>query len=125
MELCSRCNKRVAVVFITKIENGKSSNEGLCLKCAKELGLPQVNDIINKLGLSDEDLDRMEMEVQGLVEASGAEDSDDDDGEPSSRTPPIDFQKLIGGSVWLRSDVEAYIAKYRQPRPPADEDEPG
>ncbi|NLE13973.1 MAG: ATP-dependent Clp protease ATP-binding subunit [Clostridiales bacterium] len=99
MELCSRCNKRVAVVFITKIENGKSSNEGLCLKCAKELGLPQVNDIINKLGLSDEDLDRMEMEVQGLVEASGAEDSDDDDGEPSSRTPPIDFQKLIGGSM--------------------------
>ena len=41
--LCSRCKKRVAVVYISKIENGKTVNEGLCLKCAKDLGLPQVN----------------------------------------------------------------------------------
>ena len=41
--MCTKCKKRVAVVFISKIENGQTVNEGLCLKCAKELGLPQVN----------------------------------------------------------------------------------
>ena len=51
--LCSRCGKNVAVVFITKIENGKSTNEGLCLKCAKELGIKQVDDMVKQMGISD------------------------------------------------------------------------
>ena len=46
MPLCSRCHKNVAVVFISKMEEGSTSNEGYCLKCAKELGLPQINDLI-------------------------------------------------------------------------------
>ena len=45
--ICSRCKKRVAVVFITKLDNGETHNEGLCLKCAKELGMPQVDVIDN------------------------------------------------------------------------------
>ena len=44
--LCTRCKKNVAVIFITKIENGVSTNEGLCLKCAKDLGIKQVDDIV-------------------------------------------------------------------------------
>ena len=55
--LCSKCKKNVAVVFISKLENGKTVNEGLCLKCAKEIGLPQVNDLMNRMGINDEDLD--------------------------------------------------------------------
>ena len=55
--LCSRCGKNVAVVFITKIENGQAKNEGLCLKCARELHIKPVDDVINKMGLTDEDLD--------------------------------------------------------------------
>ena len=54
--LCSRCKKNVAVVFISKMEGDKTTNEGLCLKCAKELGLPQVDDMMKRMGISDEDL---------------------------------------------------------------------
>ena len=50
--LCSRCKKNVAVVFISKMEGDKTTNEGLCLKCAKELGLPQVDDMMIKPSLS-------------------------------------------------------------------------
>ena len=55
--LCSRCKKNVAVVFIAKMENGKMVNEGLCLKCAKELGIKPVNDIMEKMGITDEELE--------------------------------------------------------------------
>ena len=55
--MCSRCGKNVAIVFITKIENGQTKNEGLCLKCARELHIKPVDDVINKMGISDEDLD--------------------------------------------------------------------
>ena len=48
-ELCSRCHKRMAVVFVTKLENNEAKNEGLCLVCAKQLGIPQVKDIIEKM----------------------------------------------------------------------------
>ena len=61
--LCSRCGKNVAVVFITKIEGGVTKNEGLCLKCARELHIKPVDDVINKMGLSDEDLDGLTGEM--------------------------------------------------------------
>ena len=54
---CSRCKKNIAVIFITKLENGKTVNEGLCLKCARELGLKPVDDMMQRMGLSDEDID--------------------------------------------------------------------
>ena len=61
--LCSRCKKNVAVVFISKIEGDKTINEGLCLKCAKDLGLPQVDDMMKRMGISDEDLDTLNSEM--------------------------------------------------------------
>ena len=57
--LCTRCKKNVAVVFITKIENGETRNEGLCLKCARELGIKPVDDMMKKMGISDEDLESL------------------------------------------------------------------
>ena len=48
MEMCARCKKRVAVVFVSRLENGQTINEGICLKCARELGIKPVNDIIEK-----------------------------------------------------------------------------
>ena len=56
MEMCTRCKKRVAAVFITRIEGDKTFNEGICMKCAKELGIKPVSDILEKMGLSDEDI---------------------------------------------------------------------
>ena len=56
--MCSRCGKNVAVIFITKIDgSGESKNEGLCLKCARELHIKPVDDSMNRFGISDDDLD--------------------------------------------------------------------
>lgn len=61
--LCSRCNKNVAVVFVTKVENGKQINEGVCLTCAKELGLAPVDNIMEQIGVSPEQLDEMNLQM--------------------------------------------------------------
>ena len=97
MQLCSRCHKRAAVVFITKYENGKSVQEGLCLHCAKELGIAQVDNVLQNMGISEEDIDNMENEMNALIAGGTDEDNSDDDEENKSRTPAIDFAKLFGG----------------------------
>ena len=61
--LCSRCKKNLAVVFITKIDGGKTVNEGLCLKCAKEMGIKPVDDMIERMGLSEDDLENLNGEM--------------------------------------------------------------
>ena len=63
MPICARCKKNVAVVFITKMENGKARNEGLCLKCARELGIKPVSDMMDKFGITDEDVDQLSEEL--------------------------------------------------------------
>ncbi len=73
--LCSRCKKNVAVVFISKMENGETVNEGLCLNCAKELGMPQVDDMMKRMGISDEDLENLTNEM--IQAFGGAENMDD------------------------------------------------
>ena len=57
--VCSKCNKRMAVVFMSGFENGKQVDKGYCMICAKELGIKQVTDLIEKMGLSDEDIEAM------------------------------------------------------------------
>ena len=56
-KMCVKCKKNVAVLFITRIENGVSVNEGYCLKCARSLGIPQIDDAVKQRGISEEDLD--------------------------------------------------------------------
>ena len=95
--LCSRCKKNAAVIFITKIENGQSSNEGICLKCAREMNIKPVEDIIRRMGLSDEDLDSLTdemMEAMGGLEGLSEQESSTDDG----RTAQFPFlNRLFGG----------------------------
>ena len=57
MMMCSRCKKRPAVVFISSMQGSERRSEGLCLKCAKELGLPQVNDYLKQMGISEEEFE--------------------------------------------------------------------
>ena len=105
--LCTRCKKNVAVVFITKIENGETKNEGLCLKCARELGIKPVDDMMKKMGISDEDLESISTEMMsafgGAEEPEGMvpsdQDGDDGDGEEDEgRTATFPFlNKLFGG----------------------------
>ncbi len=81
----------MAVIFVTKIENGETKNEGLCLKCAKEIGIPQVNNIIQKLGISDEDLEGMEDSMGELLSANQNGDED----ENSPHAPSLDIGKML------------------------------
>ena len=98
----------MAVVFVTRFDGEKTVNEGICLRCAKELGIKPVENMIEKMGLSDEDLDRMDTEMEELISNSG-EDSDgptddenidgDDEGDgddgDNGHAPAVDFRKLF------------------------------
>ena len=111
MEMCSRCHKRIAVLFITKIEGGETKNEGLCLRCAKELGLKPVDDILTKIGITEEDVEKLEHDMEGLIKSgmsldgTHAGDEDEDAG-----APPIDIPRLIRG-------VGFPIPRRQQPNP--------
>ena len=98
MEMCTRCKKRVAVVFITRIEGDRTYNEGICMKCAKELGIKPVSDILEKMGLSDDDIERMEDEMDGIMNLPDMAASDDQSVQEgdNGKTPPIDFRRLFG-----------------------------
>ena len=99
--ICSRCKQNVAVVFITKIENGQTKNEGLCLKCARELHIKPVDDVISKMGISDEDLDSISGEMMNAF--NGAEEllgggEEGEDGEDDGKTATFPFlNRLFGG----------------------------
>ena len=68
--LCSKCKKNVAVVFISRLDGGKTVNEGLCLKCARALGIKQVDDVMKQMGITDEDLENMSGELMSMMGAA-------------------------------------------------------
>ena len=95
-QLCTRCKKNVAVIFLTKMENGVPSSEGICLKCARELGIQPMNDIIKKMGISDEELDALAKDMTELMEnpqeimnLAGAEEEDSNDEDGKTATFPF------------------------------------
>ncbi len=101
--LCSRCKKNVAVVFISKLDGEKTINEGLCLKCAKDLGLPQVDDMMKRMGISDEDLETLNSEmmqamngVENIEDLPSGEESDDEE-EGKTATFPFLNRLFSGG----------------------------
>ena len=109
--LCSRCKKNVAVIFITRLEGGQTKNEGFCLKCARELHIKPVDDVINKMGLSDDELDGLTNEMmEALGNADGLmdiENSDaDTDDEGKTATFPF-LNRLFGGMGGQRPEASA------------------
>ena len=100
--MCSRCKKNIAVVFITRVEGNETKNEGLCMKCARELGLKPLDDMMQKMGITDEELDNLNNEMMSAFGgAEGLEslfpqpvDGEEDDG----RTATFPFlSQLFGG----------------------------
>ncbi|MDD6980634.1 MAG: ATP-dependent Clp protease ATP-binding subunit [Clostridia bacterium] len=91
MQMCSRCQKRIAVVFISRMDpkNGETVNEGLCIQCARELGIKPVNDILEKMGISPEDFDRMTDDLNTAMEsmAGDSQDLGEDAGAPAVEFP--------------------------------------
>lgn len=89
MIMCSRCHKRVATIFIQNVQNNEMKQDGFCFKCAKELGIKPIDDIIAQTGLDDETIERLNRDMQALI------DSGEIQPENMSSTPLINFSKLM------------------------------
>lgn len=98
--ICSRCKKRMAVLFISKMEGDKTVNEGLCLKCAKELGIPQVNSLMEQMGISDEDIDQMDEQLAAFTDGDSFEMG-------GAETMPGFMQNMLGNFMNPQPKEEA------------------
>lgn len=118
--MCSRCGKNVAIIFITKIENGQTRNEGLCLKCARELHIKPVDDVINRMGISDEDLESLSGDMMSAF--NGAEelmtmDEDDADQEDDGKTATFPFLSRLFGGPSGQGGPDSAESRSRQEQP--------
>lgn len=95
--MCSKCKKNIAVVFITKVENGVTMNEGYCLKCARSLGIPQINQAVQQMGISDEDLDMLSDEMSSMF-GQRDQESDQDGDEIDSQTATFPLLNQLFGT---------------------------
>lgn len=121
-KLCSRCKKNVAVVFISRLDGDNTVNEGLCLKCAKELGLPQVDDMMKRMGISDDDLDTLNNEmlqafdgVENVEDLPKEDNPDPDEEEGKTATFPF-LNRLFNGDSSSRSDEQSQGSSARAER---------
>lgn len=103
---CARCKTRIAVIYVTKNENGKTVSEGYCLKCAKELGIKPVDDIINRMGISEDEFEAMSDEITDLMPQ--LDENYDLDENEEGRAPAIDLNAML-------SNPEQPVP-YREPR---------
>ena len=101
MMLCSRCKKRPAVVFISTMSGNEKRNEGLCLKCARELNVPQVSEYIKQLGLNEEELESEFELLFGTQDQDSDEETDDEEnvdgfksGGANTAIPPL-FRNML------------------------------
>ena len=98
-KLCTKCKKNIAVVFITKIEAGKTLNEGYCIKCARSLGIPQIDEAVKQMGLSEEDLDLFADEMGNMFgQMDDTDKFDDDEVDSQTATFPL-LNQLFGGAA--------------------------
>ena len=105
--LCSKCHKNIAVIFVSRIENGETKNEGLCLKCARSMGIKPIDDMMKRMGIPDEDLDNLTDEMmtafnsgeglEGLVPQDQGDNPDEEEDEGKTATFPF-LNRLFGAN---------------------------
>lgn len=118
MPMCSRCGKNIAVVFVSKIENGVASSEGLCLKCAKEVGLKPVDGLMEQMGITEEDLENITTEMSSL-ESMMPEGDGDDETKPAEPSPGDESSEDMG-----RTRAYPFLDQlFGSPRQPSQEGE--
>ena len=105
-KMCTKCKKNIAVVFVTKVENGVTMNEGYCLKCARSLGIPQIDAAVKQMGFSDEDLDNLTDEMSNMFGQLDGADEDGDDMDSQTATFPL-LNQLFGSSGMPAKKEEA------------------
>ncbi len=140
MPICARCKKNIAVVFITKVEDGKAHQEGLCLKCARELGIKPVSDMMEKFGISDEDIEHMSEElaqggkemfenlISGLSGEDGGQENEpeaepDEREEQPSRAPTFPFMSFLSRSSRGDGEELRFGEDKEPPRKPSRKEE--
>ncbi len=96
-KMCTKCKKNIAVVFITKIENGITLNEGYCLRCARGLGIPQIDQAVKQMGISEDDLDLLTDEMSNMFGQKENEDGEEDEIDSQTATFPL-LNQLFGSS---------------------------
>ena len=116
-KLCTKCKKNIAVVFITRMENGASLNEGYCLKCARSLGIPQIDQAVKQMGFSEEDLDTLSDEMSTMFGQMDQADQDEDEMESQTATFPL-LNQLFGSA-----NPPAKQPEPPQPEKPAEGEE--
>ena len=119
-KLCTKCKKNIAVVFITKMENGATLNEGYCLKCARSLGIPQIDQAVKQMGFSEEDLETLSDEMSSMFGQMDQGDHDEDDMDSQTATFPL-LNQLFGSS----SNMPAKQPESSQPENKEEGEEPG
>ena len=115
-KLCIKCKKNMAVLFITKIENGNTLNEGYCLRCARSLGIPQIEQTIKSMGISEDDLDLLTDEMSNMFGQIDPSETDDDEGDSQTATFPL-LNQLFGGNT----NMPAQPRKPKEEEPPQEE----
>ena len=95
-KLCTKCKKNIAVVFITKVENGVTMNEGYCLKCARSLGIPQIDAAVKQMGFSDDDLEVLSDEMSSMFAQNAGQDEED---EADGRTATFPMLNQLMGNM--------------------------
>ena len=130
--LCARCHKNMAVVFINRIENGQSHQEGLCLSCARELHIKPIDDMIAKMGISDEELENLTTEMmdamrslpgngEGLMEIDNNDEDSDDDG----KTATFPFLNRLFGNQNIDPSSRPEGSQDVSPRPKENSERKG
>ena len=98
-KMCIKCKKNLAVIFISKMENGVTMNEGYCLKCARGLGIPQIDEAVRQMGISEDDLDMLTDEMSSMFGQLDESDThDDDEIDSQTATFPL-LNQLFGGAA--------------------------
>ena len=98
-KMCIKCKKNIAVLFISKMENGVTMNEGYCLRCARSLGIPQIDEAVRQMGISEDDLDLLSDEMSSMFGQLDESDThDDDEIDSQTATFPL-LNQLFGGNM--------------------------
>ena len=103
--LCSRCKERPAVVFITRMEGDKPVNDGICLTCAKELGIKPVDDLLQKFGITDDDMEQMDQQLGALMNPEENGEGGEGDFMPGGAATFPFLQNLFGGTPAAAPDA--------------------
>ena len=124
-KMCVKCKKNVAVVFITRIENGVSLNEGYCLQCARSLGIPQIDEAVKQMGFSEEDLEALSSEMSNVFGPQDEDGRPDDEIASQTATFPL-LSQLFGNTAKdpAAQDPQRDVVRKEPPRQEGEEEPP-